>query len=159
MGRIILIAVAIAVMIAGGAVGIMKQLKIGPFAVDEATAAAAAAAPVDPMANKPRFVNVAPLVISVFAGDQVLTTIQIEVKLETRGSENVAKLQKIEPRINNAFLQEMSSFIPRVMAKNEGMPLNVTLVKQRLKLVADRVVGDGIVNGVLVQSVLDRRNQ
>ena len=157
MGRIIIIAVAIAVMIAGGAVGIMKQLEIGFFAKDEN--AVVEEAPKDPNANRPRFVSVDPLVISVFSGDQLVTTIQIEVKLETNGPENVEKLTKIEPRINNAFLQEMSSYIPRIMAKNEGMPLNVTLVKNRLKLVADRVAGEGIVNRVLVQSVLDRRSQ
>lgn len=147
MVRTIAIAVAIILMIAGGAVGIMKQLEWGPFAprVEQA-------APVAPV-EQPRFIDMDPLVIPIFSEDRVVAAIQIQLKLETLGAANEIYLNTIKPRLSDAFLRELYSFIPRLVQK--GGQLDVLAIKRRLQMIADNVAGAGRINGVLVQSVSD----
>lgn len=148
MVRIIAIAVAVILMIAGGAVGIMKQLEWGPFA----PAVDAAAEPEKPV-GPPRFLDMDPLVIPIFAEDRVIAAIQIQLKLETRGVENEDYLIRMKPRLGDAFLRDLYAFIPRLVQK--GGQLDVLAIKQRLQMVADKVAGAGKINSVLVQSISD----
>ncbi len=147
MVRVIAITVAVVLMLVGGAIGIMKQLELGPFApVAEEVAVETETPP-----ELPRFLDMDPLVIPVFAGDEVAGTIQILVKLETMGGENETYLQSIMPRLNDAFLRDLYSFIPRSLKKQGNIELPI--IKQRLKLVADKVAGEGRVDNVLIQSI------
>lgn len=148
MVRMIAIAVAIILMIAGGAVGIMKQLEWGPFA-PRAEPVAMPEAPTE----APRFIDMDPLVIPVFAEDRVIAAIQIQLKLETKGLANERHLNTIKPRIADAFLRELYSFIPRLVQK--GSQLDVLAIKRRLQMVGDKVAGPGAISSVLVQSVSD----
>ncbi len=147
MVRTIAIAVAIILMIAGGAVGIMKQLEWGPFAPRAEQEASVAAV------EQPRFIDMDPLVIPIFTEDRVVAAIQIQLKLETMGAANEAHLNSIKPRISDAFLRELYAFIPRLVQK--GGQLDVLAIKRRLQMIADNVAGPGRINGVLVQSVSD----
>ena len=148
MVRTIAIGAAIILMIGGGAVGIMKQLGWGPFAA-QAEQAAVTETPVE----VPRFIDMDPLVIPIFAEDRVIAAIQIQLKLETLGAANERHLNAIMPRISDAFLRELHSFIPRLVQK--GGQLDVLAIKRRLQMIADNVAGPGRINGVLVQSVSD----
>lgn len=148
MVRTIAIAVAVILMIAGGAVGIMKQLEWGPFAPHAEQDALPAAA-----VEQPRFIDMDPLVIPIFAEDRVVAAIQIQLKLETMGAANETYLNKLKPRISDAFLRELYAFIPRLVQK--GGQLDVLAIKRRLQMIADNVAGPGRINGVLVQSVSD----
>jgi flagellar protein FliL len=151
MVRTVAIAVAVILMIAGGAVGVMKQLEWGPFAPsngDEAEVSESAE-PAEP----PRFIDMDPLVVPVFAGDKVAGTIQIQLKLETMGAENEEHINLIMPRLNDAFLRELYSYIPRLLRK-EGS-VDVFMIKQRLQRVATKVAGAEVVDNVLVQSVTE----
>jgi len=147
MVRVIVIAIAVILMLAGGAVGVMKQLEMGPFAPEDTEEQVVEAK--EP--ELPRFLDMDPLVIPVFVGDEVAGTIQIMVKLETMGEENETYLHTIMPRLGDAFLRDLYSFIPRSLQKQGNIELPV--IKERLKLVADKVAGEGRVDNVLIQSV------
>ena len=56
------------------------------------------------------------------------------------------------PRLSDAFLSELSGFLPRHLRKEER--LDVALIKDRLQLVGDKVAGPGVIKSVLVQAVL-----
>ncbi|MCG8511167.1 MAG: hypothetical protein MI741_18260 [Rhodospirillales bacterium] len=128
----------------------MKQLEWGPFAPDNGEEAAAEAAePSEP----PRFIDMDPLVVPVFAGDKVVGTIQIQLKLETMGAENEEHINLIMPRLNDAFLRELYTYIPRLLRK-EGS-VDVFMIKQRLQRVAVKVAGKERIDNVLVQSVTE----
>jgi hypothetical protein len=149
MVRTIAIAVAVILMIAGGAVGVMKQLAWGPFAAKTEEGAAQPDKPAEP----PRFLDMDPLVIPIFADDRVIAAIQIQLKLETRGAANEDYLNRMKPRLSDAFLRDLYAFIPRLVQK--GGQLDVLAIKQRLQMIADKVAGAGKINSVLVQSVSD----
>lgn len=143
--RKIVIAFAIMMTLSGGTVSIMKWLKVGPFA-DETDTEAAAAKP-----EPSRFIDMDPLIVTVFPGNRSAVVYQIQIKLETLGDDNAIELQRRLPRVTDAFIRDLHAFAPRLL-KEQGR-LDVYILKQRLKLIADRTLQPGIVNDVLIQSV------
>lgn len=147
----LIIIFAVLLMLGGATVSVLKVLKMGPFAPapDDASAEGIDEAPPEP----PRFVEVEQMYVPIFAGDTVATTIQIQIKLETPDDESEATLVRMMPRLNDAFLRDLYSSLPRLLGKDER--LDVAVIKRRLQLVADKIVGPGLVENVLVQSVTD----
>ncbi|MBT3361101.1 MAG: hypothetical protein HN403_15875 [Rhodospirillales bacterium] len=152
MIRTIAIAVAVLLMVAGGAIGVMKQFEWGPFAPGDGNADTAAADSEKPP-EPPRFIDMDALVVPVFAGDAPVGTIQIQIKLETLGAENEEALHRLMPRISDAFLSDLYVYIPRLLRKTGNV--DVIAIKQRLQAVATKTAGKGRVENVLVQSVTE----
>lgn len=151
--KIVIAAVALLLIVAGGGLAAMRALELGPFA----SAEAGAEAPPQPMANlePPRFINVDPIVVPVFIGDEVGAQIQVTVKLETVGAANEEKIVALLPRLSNAFYKDLYAFIPRLLREDDR--LNVFVLRKRMQLIADKVAGPGLIDGVLIQSVTDSR--
>lgn len=147
MKKLLIVLVGV-MLLAGGAATVLKWMKLGPF---EEVAAEAG----DEMVRDENtlFVDMEPLVIPIFRGNKVAATIQIQVKLETIGEENKAKLQHVMPRISNLFVTDLHSFLPRMLKKLERV--DVLVIKQRLKLISDLLIGPDLIQNVLVQSVID----
>ncbi|MBL6928332.1 MAG: hypothetical protein ISR44_04095 [Rhodospirillales bacterium] len=152
MFRTIAISVAVLLMIAGGAIGVMKQIEWGPFAPGGDTPETAGSEDQSPP-EPPRFVDMEALVVPVFAGDKAVGTIQIHIKLETLGAENEEALHRLMPRISDAFLRDLYVYIPRLLRKTGNV--DVIAIKQRLQRVALKTAGKGRVENVLVQSVTE----
>ena len=132
----LIIAFAVILLIAGGTVAALKYLKMGPFAGKDEKVTAKAKA-IEP----PRFITIPSLNVPLFADDKVAGTVLIQLKIETIGSKNEAKVNRLLPRINDAFLRELHTFIPRLLQKTKR--LDVFILKKRLLMVCDRVVGKG----------------
>lgn len=147
--KIVVIAFALLMMIAGGTVSTMKWLKIGPFAEKSPEEIQVVKVPTGP----PVFIDMDPLVITLFQGDRVAALIQIQLKLEAVGNENAQRVQRAMPRLSDAFLREMHGFIPRLLKKEEN--LDILMVKKRLQMVADKTISPGVVRDVLIQSVTE----
>ena len=104
----LLILVGALFLIAGGTVSVMKWMNLGPF---QEKAAQQEEAPSEPTL----LVDMEPLLIPIFQGDKVAATLQFQVKLETIGSENAAKIQYLMPKINDLFMRELYGFMPRLL--------------------------------------------
>lgn len=153
----LVVAFAIFLMLAGGTVSVLKWLEIGPFEDKTMTAEekAAAAAKAKADAAKPLFIDMEPLLITVFDGEQIATTFQFEIKLETRGADNLVKIKRNLPKFKDAFVRDLHEFVPRMLRELER--LDVQTVKRRLVLRAHKVGGGALVNDVLIQSVIDNK--
>lgn len=159
----LLIALAVLLMLAGATVGTLKVMKIGPFAEEGAEEAAAEAQEDVPeekkgflSRNTPVFYELDPLVVPIFDDNKVVATIQVHVKLEVVGRENTEKVSRMRPRIADALLRDLYGFLPRlIQARNH---VDVAILKQRMKLMTDRAIGEGIVKDVLIQSISDQAN-
>jgi hypothetical protein len=57
----------------------------------------------------------------------------------------------MEPKLNDIFIRDLHAFIPRLFRNKKE--LDVSIVKKRLELIAQRSTKPGIITGVLVQSV------
>ena len=105
-------------------------------------------------AEPPRIIEFDPLYLPIFRGDKVAATIQIQFRLEAQGEENEAKIIKLLPRLNDAFLRDLYVFIPEQLKKTEKIDPKV--IMRRLHQVGARVTGKGVIAGVVVQSVASR---
>lgn len=141
----LVISFSVLMMIAGGTVSVLKWLNIGPFAVvDEAVKE-------EVVEEEPLFVDMDPLVISVFQGDKVAATVQLQIRLKTNGEKNEMTIKKLMPRLNSVFLQDLHSFIPRLLKTKEKLDQNILM--QRLAMIGEKVTGTGVINNILIQSV------
>ena len=155
MKRLVLI-FALVLLVAGATIGAMKWFGLGPFQKPEDELAQEK--PKEIEAPDALFVDVEPLLINVVQGGAIATTIQLEVKLETAGNENIIQIKRMLPQYKDAFLKDLHAFVPRMLS--ELGRIDLPTLKQRLQLVADRVAGEkGVVKGVLIQSLLDTPQQ
>ena len=151
MNKLVIAFIAI-FLIAGGTIGTLKYLKMGPFTgKDDKTAMKGK--PIEP----PRFIDLPPLNVPLFADDKVAGTVLIQLKLEALGAANEATINHLLPRINDAFLRELHTFIPRLLQKTKR--LDIYILKKRLQMVSDRVVGKGVISNVLIQTVTNSAKQ
>ena len=147
---------ALVLLVAGATIGAMKWFGLGPFEQPEMAADMEKAKEIE--APQALFVDVEPLLINVVQAGAIATTIQMEIKLESTGNENIIKIKRMLPTYKDAFLKDLHAFVPRMLS--ELGRLDLPTLKARLQLVADRVAGEkGVVNGVLIQSVLDTPQQ
>ena len=162
----LLILIGALFLIAGGTVSVMKWMNLGPF---QEKAAQQEEAPSEPTL----LVDMEPLLIPIFQGDKVAATLQFQVKLETIGPQNAAKIQHLMPKINDLFMRELYGFMPRLLKvikeeqkidflgllnqeqQKEGQQFHVLVINQRLKLISDKFIGPDLVTKVLVQSVIN----
>ena len=152
MSRILIFVAAGFIVLAGGAITIMQQLEMGPFAPKpEAHEAPAAAKPAsDPV----RFVLMEVLVVPVIQNDRVVSTIQIEIQLETTQSRE-QQLTKLMLRLADAFVTDLRSYIPRVL--RDRSDVDTEGLKKRLAIIGERAIGKGMFDAVLIQSILERK--
>ena len=150
MPKVLIIIVAGFIIIAGAAVAVMYQMEIGPFA---AKIENAVKTPVDRPPKLPKFISMTPIVVSIFKGNRVAGIIQILIHLETKAS-NEEKLKRSVPRLKDAFLRDLNGYLPRMLRNKKKVDVNI--VKQRLQIIGERTIGKGILDSVLIQSVLNR---
>jgi flagellar basal body-associated protein FliL len=154
--RTLVIITAVVLMIAGAGISVMKTLGVGPFGPDRATSEYAPASIGDsgsPKGATPRFIDMEPIIVTIFVAERVATTIQIAVKLEAIGSNNEARITRNMTRLQDRYLRGLYSYIPRLLRNKERV--DVYAIKRRLQLISDKVLGPGTISAVLVQSVVD----
>ncbi len=143
----LIIAFALLMMLSGGTISVLKTLKISPFAEVEGEEAAVEEIKKE---DPPAYISVPVMVIPIFEASRVKTNVEVTVKLETTKSHEDEVNKKL-PRLANTYRMELHGLMPRLMAKDEN--LDVRLLKHHLELMTNEVLGEGLVKGVLVQSV------
>ena len=153
MKRIVVV-IAVIIMLMGGGISVMKTLKIGPFAPVADANHEAAAAPAPAKKEDPVIVPLDPMMIPVFQGDRIATTVQLGIQVEALGKKNADKVKQILPKISDLFLKDLYSYLPRLVA-TEGS-LDVETILGRLNSVAQKSpVTKDLVSHVLIQSISD----
>jgi|TARA_B100000315_G_scaffold223256_1_gene227900 flagellar basal body-associated protein FliL len=159
MPKILVIVLAVVILLAGGAVTLLQQMELGPFEPEvkltpEQIAAAAAEMARKKALEPPRFVTLEPLLIPIFQGDIVAATIQLQIQIETRKG-NVSKINKQMPRLKDAYIRDLHAYVPRLLRKQKD--LDIASLKRRLFVIGERTIGKGLIDGVLVQSAMNRK--
>ena len=139
-------------LVAGVTIGVMKWFGLGPFVQPELAKEMEQERKIE--APDALFVDVEPIMINVVQEGAVVLTIQMELKIETAGNDNIIKIKRMLPIYKDAFMRDMHSFIPRMLG--EIGRLDLPTVKRRLQITADRVAGEpGTVKSVWIQSIVD----
>lgn len=157
----LVIVFAIFLMLAGGTVSLLKYLNVGPFektaeeiAADEAAAAAGdseQAAKSSFFEAKLRYVEMDPIQVPVFQNDGVANTIMIHYKIEVTSLDNERMVAKSKRQIGDALMKDFAYYIPRTLRNNKT--LDVTLIKFRILMISDKLMGKGVVNDALIQAM------
>lgn len=146
----IVIAFSILLMISGGTISVLKWLEIGPFAPVVIDDTVEEEAPDETVISIP----MEDLIIPLFSDNTVAATVMIRFGLEVLGEENEEKVNKLLPRISDAFLRDLYTFIPRVVRKQKK--LTASILQQRLLMTGSKVLGEGVLYRVVIDSVTER---
>ena len=58
------------------------------------------------------------------------------------------------PVLTDAYVRDLHSFLPRLLRSEER--IDVLIIKQRLQFIGNKVAGKGLIDNVLVQSVINQ---
>jgi hypothetical protein len=152
MSKILFIAIAAAILIVAIAVGFLKFMEIGPFA-PLPPATAEMTKPGDQPPAPPRFLSMDPFVIPIIQNDEVAVVIQIQVQLET-SSGNESEVRRLMPKLYDAFLRDLNGYLPRLI-RSDGQP-DANKIRSRMFVIGERTIGKGLIDNVLIQSVIDQ---
>lgn len=118
-------------------------------------AAASEASKEDGGASIVQFVELSPFVLPIIDPNGVSQVVSMVVALEVNSEEAAAKVQQYEPRLKDAFLQDMYGALNRYAALKGGQ-IRLSIIKKRLALASKRVLGEDVVQAVLLQVVQQR---
>lgn len=150
MQRLIVPALAVILLLAGGSVGVMKWMQLGPFAPEEV---AGEETPAPRKSAQPRYVDIDPINVAVIQNNRPRSVVQITVKLEVASEKDANAIQKKMIRLTNALVTDLHDFLPRLLREVDYIELD--LLRDRMQFVADKTLGKGLVKQVLIQSVHD----
>lgn len=101
------------------------------------------------------FVELEPLILPIIDRDGVSQVVSIVVALEISHKDNAEIVEKLSPKLKDAYIQEMYGALNR-KAAFEGGVVQVGVIKAKLNDITDDVLGEGIVEDVLLQVVQQR---
>lgn len=149
MKKIVMI-FAVLVMLGGGTASALKWLQLGPFQELEKKNTPKKAAKVEETIT----IDMEPLVTTIFQENRVAALVQIEYQLETQGDKKAERIKYLTPVLGDAFLKDMHSFIPRLLKAEER--IDAESIRQRLKLIGDKVTGKGLITNVVVGDIIEQ---
>ena len=145
MKRLLIILVPILLVAGGGAWWFMNQAPDDPESAE---------APVE-AAPKPSFVKIDPFILPLIRQNKVVRFVTLVITLEMPIEDATLKVELVKPRLMDALFTELHSLFSMKIVRDQGP--DSPLIKQRVKLVSERILGPGTVNAVLVQGVSQQR--
>ena len=102
------------------------------------------------------FVELDPLMLPVINERGARQMVSIVVVIEVSDERKAASVERMAPRLKDAFIQDMYGILSHQAAMRDGV-VQVGIVKQRLNKVSRRIMGDDMIEDVLLQVVQQRR--
>ena len=150
MQKFIVPALAVIFLLAGGGIGLMKWMQLGPFAPEEV---AGEEAPAPRRGEQPRYLDLDPINVVIIQDARPRSVVQISAKLEVANEKDAEAVRKRMIRLTSALVTDLHDFLPRLLREVDHIDLD--LLRDRIQYVADKTLGKGLVRQVLIQSVHD----
>ncbi|MCD8494052.1 MAG: hypothetical protein LRY39_01280 [Alphaproteobacteria bacterium] len=100
-------------------------------------------------------VELGPIIVPVIDRDGLSQTISLVISVEAMDTLAADKVKYNEPRLKNAYLQEIYGILNRYAALKGGV-LAVTTLQEHLNKATDKILGKGIAHGVTLEVVQQR---
>lgn len=157
MRKILLVAVALLVLGGGGAGAYFYFTKSAEAATTEDGEPKAEKKAKKDSHNKDHyeFVELDPLILPIIDSEGVTQTVSLVVALEVADANTAAKVKGMSPRLKDAYIQDMYGVLNAKAALKGGV-IQVGMLKERLNKVSHKVLGDDVVQDVLLQVVQQR---
>ena len=101
------------------------------------------------------YVELDPLILPIIDEYGVNQVVSLVVSLEVKDSKAAEKVKKLTPRLKDAYIQDMYGVLNKHAALKGGV-IQVTKLKARLNKVSQKIMGEDVVNDVLLQVVQQR---
>lgn len=105
--------------------------------------------------DQPEFFRLPPFNVPTIRERGVVGQIALNITIETLGLANKRKVIEKRVYIQSAFLRDLYGVAS--INNGSGKALNLDTVKRRLRIVADRLLGEGVVKDVLVENAYTRK--
>ncbi len=105
--------------------------------------------------SKFAFVELDALILPIIDDNGVTQTVSLIVAIEVADEHAAATVESQAPRLKDAFIQDMYGVLNDKAALKGGV-IQVNMLKERLNKASARVLGDDIVQDVLLQVVQQR---
>lgn len=102
-----------------------------------------------------QFVELDPLLLPIIDERGVTQTVSLVISLEVPDAKKAEEVKNLAPRLKDAYIQDMYGVLNRNVALKGGV-IQVSMIKARLNKVSQKVLGEGMVNDVLLQVVQQR---
>lgn len=105
--------------------------------------------------TKFQFVELDPLILPIVDARGISQTVSMIVVLQVPDNESAAQVTQMAPRLKDAYIQDMYGVLNKHAALQGGV-VQVGMIKSRLNEISQRVMGEGVVDDVLLQVVQQR---
>lgn len=105
--------------------------------------------------DKYEFVELDPLILPIIDENGVSQVLSIIVAVEVADSKGVSKVESLSPRLKDAYIQQMYGMLNKHAAMKGGV-IQVEMIKNKLNKISSKVLGDDVVQDVLLQVVQQR---
>lgn len=96
-----------------------------------------------------------PLVLPIVDRDKITQTISLVVALEVADEDTRTLVESYGPKLKDAYLQSLYGMLNKKAAMEGGL-IEISSLKKRLNLISNEILGEGVVNDVLLQVVQER---
>ncbi|MFA7430023.1 MAG: hypothetical protein WCZ23_07695 [Rhodospirillaceae bacterium] len=155
MIRLLAIMVALLLAVAGGAVGLIHFSFVPDYTgmIKPAKTTAEAEAPPPVPRIEPVFQHISPFLIPIIRNGAIERSMYIGLRLKVQPGQH-AHVALHHARLHDVYMRLLYEVVPAQMA--ERTTLDLVALKIRFKEVADRLVGQGMVEEVMFQAVFER---
>lgn len=101
------------------------------------------------------FVEIDPLILPIIDADGINQLVSLVIVLQVHDEAQKAEVTLQMPRIKDAYIQDMYGVLNKHVALKDGV-IQVGIIKEKLGIANDRVLGEGVVQDVLLQVVQQR---
>lgn len=98
------------------------------------------------------YIELEPLLLPIIDEYGVSQTVTMRIALELTDADKALSIQQMKPKLNNAYIRDMYGALNEYALLKGGV-IEVGIVKQRLHRITNEVLGDNIVNAVLLEMV------
>lgn len=102
------------------------------------------------------YVELSPLLLPIVDKNGVSQVVSLVVSLEVNSEEDAALVEKLAPRLTDAYIHDLYGVL-NYKAALQGGVVQVSEVKRRLNMITTNVLGEDVINDVLLQVVSQRR--
>lgn len=106
-------------------------------------------------AEGPSFVELDPLVLPIIDNNGVSQTVSLVIALEAHDAEAAAEIELMQPKLKDAYIQDMYGMLNKHAALKGGI-IQIGMLKERLSEISLKVMGEDKVDDVLLQVVQQR---
>ena len=101
------------------------------------------------------FVELDPLILPIVDNTGVSQTVSMVVSLEVPDVAAADKVKHMSPQLKDAYIQDMYGILNEYAALKGGV-IQIGAIKTRLNKVTEKIMGEHVVNDVLLQVVQQR---